>query len=242
MEKKVKTKFRVFYLIGLLLQLSSFFLDWYYFQVYTNDKRLISYWSYNIIFEWSSLFSDNHTFNQSVRPENLSVPIEMSIISVIAIMLSGYSILFKDPETTEELEKLYPYAYLNFFVLCLNLYYIVVFPIMFLFPNKLYFPFLLVKDPETKLIYSYGIGPGYILQIIAFMLIFPYALFYYQTINTFRLKKHSAEIFVEKYIQQIQEPLDVDKLIAKEESKLKFDDLSTEDHLKVPYNNIKGGD
>ena len=232
----VKTKFKFLYIIGLMLLFTSLFLEWYSFQAYTSANKLIAFWSYNLFFEWSTMISGDQHFNNQIRPNNLSIPIEISILFIFSIIASGYSVLFKDLEQNVELDKLYPYAYLNFLLLSLNMYYIFAFPIFYLLPNKLYFPFLLVKDRESGVNYYYSIGPGYVLQIIGFIMIFPYILFYYITINNFKSEKQSPKNIIERYIQQVQEPLDLDSLIAKEELKLKFidrTDKNYEDHSYI---------
>ncbi len=51
-------------------------------------------------------------------------------------------------------------------------------------------------------------------------------------ILTFKSKEHSPEKYIKRYVQQVQEPLDLDKLIAKEELSLKFDDDFTLEELE----------
>lgn len=225
----VKTKFKFLYIIGLILLFTSLFLDWYSFQAYTSDHKLIGFWSYNLFTEWSTMISGDQRFNKKIKPNNLSIPIEISILFIFSIIASGYSVLFKDLEQNVELDKLYPYAYLNFLLVSLNIYYIFAFPIFYLLPNKLYFPFLLVEDRDMGVNYYYSIGPGYILQILGFIMIFPYALFYYQTIHNFKTEKQSPKKVIEQYIQNVQEPLDLDRLIAKEELKLKINENSSKE-------------
>lgn len=219
-----------------MLLFTSLFLEWYSFQAYTNDNKLIAYWSYNLFTEWSTMISGDQHFNKQTKPNNLLIPIEISILFIFSIIASGFSVLFKDLEQNIELDKLYPYAYLNFLLISLNVYYIFAFPIFYLLPNKLYFPFLLVKDREMDVNYYYSIGPGYVLQILGFIMIFPYILFYYQTINNFKITKQSPKNVIQRYIQQVQEPLDLDSLIAKEELKLKFDDRTDKEYEDYSYN------
>jgi hypothetical protein len=56
--------------------------------------------------------------------------------------------------------------------------------------------------------------------------VFPYALFYYYTVNGFRSQEHSAKNAVAQYLKAVQDPVDMDKLIANEQLKLKFGDDS----------------
>ncbi len=228
-KKDLKTYFRFLHIVGLLVLFTSIFLEWYIFRVYNSDNKLIASWSYNILSEWSTVFSEDNVFNKLVKPDNISVPIVITVLFVTAVIGSGYCVLFKDLEQNEQIESLYPYAYVNFLMITLNFFYIFAFPVFYLLPNKLYFPFLWVKDKDMDVTYFYSIGPGYILQIIGFIMIFPYTIFYYKTIENFKSKEHSPEKYIKRYVQQVQEPLDLDKLIAKEELSLKFDDLTSED-------------
>ena len=225
MNINLKTKFKLLYLIGVVLLFTSLFLDWYYFQAFDGDDKLIAYWSYNPFTEWSTFMSGDNRFNNLVEPQGLSMPLAITVLFIIALLSSGYSVLFKDPEHKEDLEKLYPYSYLNFLLLVLNLFYIFAFPVFYLLSDDLYFPFLIIEDRDMNITYYYSIGPGYLLQVIGFIMIFPYTLFYYQTIDKFKSKEHSPKRFIERYVQQVQDPLDLDKLIAKEQLNLKFDDL-----------------
>jgi hypothetical protein len=149
-------------------------------------------------------------------------------------------VIFKNFEEKIEIEKLTFYAYILIFLLTLNLYFIFVFPILYLIPNELYFPFLLIKDKELNVTYYYAIGPGYLLQIVGFILIFPYSLFYYKTVFKFKLEKGSSETLIADLMQRIRYPIDLDELIAKEKLKLKLNDknLADLDDLNINFGEI----
>ena len=72
-------------------------------------------------------------------------------------------------------------------------------------------------------------------------MIFPYILFYYSTINNFKSEKQSPKNVIQRYIQHVQEPLDLDSLIAKEELKLKFNDRIDKDYEDHSYNKRPNG-
>jgi hypothetical protein len=146
----------------------------------------------------------------------------MSIIYILVLAISAYTVLFRDVEQYEKLEKLMIHAYANLFLIVLMLYYIFVFPVFYLIPNDLYFPFVYIKDKDMDLVYQYSIGPGYWAQIIGFMCAFPYAVFYYFTVSGFQSEEHSVKDVVSKFVDQIQDLVDMDALIAKEKLKLKF--------------------
>ncbi|MFX1338949.1 MAG: hypothetical protein ACFFDK_10095 [Promethearchaeota archaeon] len=224
MSSNIKKKFKLLFILGLILLFASLFLEWYVLQVYNSSHTLIAYWSYNPLTGWSTIFSEGSTFNNIVKPEEIQMPLVLTGLFMVVLVISAFSAIFKDLESQGDLEKLYPYAYVNLFLIALNLYYIFAFPVFYLLPHKLYFPFLLVKDREMDVVYHYSIGAGYILQIIGFIMIFPYCTFYYNTIVRFISKEQSPDKIIKRYVQYIQENLDLDKLIANEELKLKFVD------------------
>ena len=231
MKFKIKIIFRILYIIGLILLFLSMFLDWYYVQVFNNQGKLTASWAYNPFFEWYTITNNDKKF---IKPPDLLMPVIIHIIFLFTVGISGYIVLFNDVETKDDLEKLYPYAYVNFFLIVLNLYYIFAFPLFYLIPNDLYFPFMKIRNKDIDATYIYYIGPGYILQVISFLFIFPYAIFYYKTIEKFKTRKHSYQRVIKSYIEQSQEPLDLDKLITQEELKIKFNDLPIqEDEISV---------
>ena len=237
MNSNVKKKFKILFILGLALLFASLFLEWYVFHVYNSNHTLIAYWSYNPLTGWSTIFSGNSTFNNLAKPEEIEMPLILTGLFMVILVISAFSVLFKDIESQNDLDRLYPYAYVNLFLIALNLFYIFAFPVFYLLPNKLYFPFLLIKDKELNITYYYSIGPGYLLQILGFIMIFPYCTFYYQTITRFKSKQHSPSKVIKKYVEHVQESLDLDKLIANEELKLKFIDnpLDVKEDLDLSY-------
>ncbi|MFX1399556.1 MAG: hypothetical protein ACFFAS_21225 [Promethearchaeota archaeon] len=229
MKAHLTAKFKLLFVLGLLCLVISMFLDWYYIQVYNSGGDLIAIWSYNPFTEWTTIFSGTSGYDSLSHPDNLSIPFAINIMFIPVIIICGYTVLFKDIERQTKLENLYTYAYVNFFMLVLNMYYIFVFPVFYLLPHSYYFPFMLVEESETNFTYYYCIGPGYLLQLIAFMMIFPYALFYYNTLEKFKTKAFSPKKVIDSYIETVQAPLDLDELIAKEELTLKYQRSSSQD-------------
>jgi hypothetical protein len=215
-------QFRILYGVGLILSFVSLFIEWYIYEVYDSNNHLKSYWSYNPITGWTTVFSEKSTVNNALKPNTFHMPIMMTIIYIFVLAISAYTVLFRDIEQYEKLEKLMIHAYSNLFLIMLMLYYIFVFPVFYLIPNDLYFPFVYIKDKDTGLVYRYSIGPGYWAQIIGFMCVVPYAFFYYFTVSGFQSEEHSAKDVVAQFVEQIQDLVDMDALIAKEKLKLKF--------------------
>ncbi len=234
--------FKFSFLIGLILLFLSVFVEWYSYQIFTLEQELIVSWKYNIFWEWSSIFSDS-PLNEALRPENLSISVPLNIIFLCFLFLSGYVILFKDIERVDSIIKYRPYSYVLGITLILNIFYVVVFPVMYLFPQELYFPFIQIVDYEQDFMYLYSIDIGYVLQLIAFMLIFPFPIHYFRTIYTFDNEKNNPETYLKNKIQDAQEPLDLDKLIAQEELKFQNSDRTIqEDDLNEIINLFIEGD
>ena len=221
MRMNIVNKFKVIYLISLGLLFISIFLEWYSFQIYNLDQELIASWHHNIWTEWRT-FSDSTPFNDGHRPEDLAIPLAINIVFVVAIILSGYIVLFRDIEQTDSLDKFKPYGYILGCLLCLNIFFVVLYPVVYLFPNGLYSLYLQINDYDTNSIFLYSFGPGYILQLIVFPFIFSYTVFYIRTITTFQQREKTPEKIISQLIEKSQEPLDLDKLLAQEELKSKF--------------------
>ncbi len=224
MKINLKKSFKVLFLIGLILSFVSLFLDWYYFQVYSNGE-LIAAWNYNVFSDWTTIFSYSSTLNNEFKPDELMLPFIINYIYIGILLISTYGIFFKDVENEKDLIKLYPFSYIQIFLLILNCYYLFVFPVLYLIPNELYFPFLFIENASDGLLYYYCIGLGYCLQIIVFITIFPYTVFYHQTLIKFEIKENSPTKIINRFIKTQQADLDFDKLIAEEELKQKFEDI-----------------
>ncbi|MHA2399947.1 MAG: hypothetical protein ACXADU_13810 [Promethearchaeota archaeon] len=216
MRSRIKLLFKIFFICGIFISFTSFFLDWYIFQVNTVTDELLVSWRYNIIAGWSTPFIEDIGINQLLRPYNLSIPLAVNLIFIGAIVLSLYGLIFKDIENTDEMKSFIKFNYSNLGVLILNGFYGFVFPVMYLTPNTLYFPTFTITQLDSGVISYYSIGIGYILQLIAFSLNFPYVAFYMDTIMKFEKRTHTLENKMKNVLEHLQEPLDLDKLIAQE--------------------------
>jgi hypothetical protein len=216
------------YLAGLVLLFLSLFLEWYSFQMYDFSNDLVVSWSYYFFNGWRTPFSTSSTLNDIKRPDNALIPITINIVMIIAIILSGYVVLFKNIDQAVKIRSYYKYAYINGFLVLLVMYYLIICPIMYFIPNGLYFPLLNINDYDLEFIHLYAIGPGYILQLLAFSLVFPYSIFYFKTINTFIQQERTPEKMLVRQIANSQEPLDLDKYIAEEDLKQELNSQESE--------------
>jgi len=222
MDRNVTHIFRLVALVGLVLLFFSIFIEWYSFQVYDFNNDHVVSWSYYFFTEWKTPFTT--MLNFLMKPENATVPFLVNYILVSGILASGYVVLVKSIDHAETIKNYTKFAYINIFVVLLVGYYLVICPILYLVPNELYFPFLSVRNYELELFYIYSVGPGYILQLISFPLIFPYSIFYYKTASTFIKQEREPEKIVQKTIKESQELIDLDKYIAEEELRLDLGD------------------
>jgi len=204
-------------LVGVILLFVSLFLEWYSFQVVDLNNAIIASWSYNLFYEWTTEFPSGITVNEEYKPLNLGVPFYFNILFIITLVLSVGVIFSRDSHESKKLTNTRYFSYIFGFLLALTIFYVILFPSFYLYPNELYFPVLTNVDSELGITKNYTIGTGYILQLIGFILIFPYSVYY--ILSTFVQERNYRlpEIQIEEIIKEIQEPIDIDEFIAEEE-------------------------
>jgi hypothetical protein len=235
MSINLKSVYKILFVFGLLFGFVSVFLDWYYLQGINESGETVVYWIYNALFDWSTPFSPGALFNEYYQPKNATMPIAIVIAFVIILFISAYSVLFHDVERGDKLLKVKKFNFVNLSLVTLIGFFILVFPLFFLLPNSLYYPFLLYYDYELEITFYFSIGPGYFIQFISFGFTFPYALFNHSVITTFETEHSSVENTINQYIGSVREDLDLDKLIAKEEFEL---ESTTNSQTEVPKSKV----
>ena len=236
MSINFKSVYKILFVIGLVLGFASVFLDWYYLQGISESGDTVVYWIYNALFDWSTPFSKGALFNEVYKPKNATMPIAIVIVFIITLFLSAYSVLFHDVERGDNLLKVKRFNFVNLTLVTLIGFFVLIFPLFFLLPNGLYYPFLLYYDYELEVTFYFSIGPGYFFQIISFGFSFPYALFNLSVINTFEREQSSVENTINRYIGSVREELDLDKLIAREEYMLESTNNS---QIEVPKSEVE---
>lgn len=235
--KGIKQSFRRLFIIGLVLAAISLFLDWYTFQAFDQYGNLIVFWSYIPLFEWHSVFDAGSIFNGSYQPFS-TVPYLVHILYLISLIISLFGVLFKDLDNTEFSQQLRFYGYVHIFVVLFIAFYIFIVPIVYFLPQQLYFPFVqhYIATTEGYVKFIYSIHIGYFFQVASFLLTFPYSIFYYKTLHSFEKVVYSPENVMGRYVETIQEPLDLDKHIREEQlqlSKLKPKKPKTKVNVKA---------
>ena len=236
MSINFKSVCKIIFVVGLVTGFASVFLDWYYLQGISESGETVVYWIYNVLFDWSTPFSNGALFNEFYQPENATMPIAIVIVYIIMLFLSAYSVLFHDVERGDNLIKVRKFNFVNLSLVTLTGFFVLIFPLFFLLPNGLYYPFLLYYDYELEVTFYFSIGPGYFFQIISFGFSFPYALFNLSVINTFEREQSSVENTINRYIGSVREELDLDKLIAREEYMLESTNNS---QIEVPKSEVE---
>ena len=207
--------FKNLFFIGLIVLFLSSFFDWYSFSMINSNGETIVKWSYHLFFGWTTPFS-NSSVNNEYRPESSLFPIAINIILIGLIIFSVYIVIFKNIENISSEKNKIIYGY-GIMALCiLILYYISSFP---WYLGELYYPAINIEDLESGSTFIYTIELGYILQILAFPMIFAYALYYFMTAFKFEKEESTPERIVHDLVLKVQEELDFDKLIAEEELK-----------------------
>jgi len=239
-QLKVKQTFKALFLIGIVLLFISLFLEWYSCKVFDINNDLISSWDYNLFSGWNTPLSDAFTLNRVFKPDNLNLSPIIHIVLICICVLCVYIALVKDvDQSVSPPQKLKNYSFINFFLLLLVGFYVLVFPVAYLLSNNLYFPYLKYEDVQANITYVYSLSVGYYFQLFALILIFPYILFYYQTITTFEREEHTMEKAIVKYIEKNQEPLDLDKFIAEEELRHKIGQKKPQDEVEIIYSQFQ---
>jgi hypothetical protein len=233
MSLNIKSGFKVIFLVGLLLGFASVFLDWYYLQGALDSGQIVMSWIYNALFGWSTPFAEGNLFNESYEPQNATMPLAITIIFIILVFLSAYSALFHDVEKRDDLTRVKRFSFITLSLVTLIGFFVLVFPLFFLLPNELYYPFMIYYDYELELTFLYSLGPGYWLQVISFGCTFPYAFFNQSVINTFEKELATPEKVVSAYITQSKEQFDLDKYIAQEELELESSQAISQGNLRL---------
>ena len=233
MSINIKSGYKIIFLIGLIFSFASVFLDWYYIQgVLNSSGEPIMSWIYNALFGWSTPFTEGNLFNESYKPQNATMPVVIVMVLIVAIFLSAYSTLFHDVEKGDNLVKVKRFSFITISLVTLIGFFVLVFPLFFLLPNDLYYPFMVYFDYELELTLNYSIGPGYWLQVVSFGCTFPYALFNQSVISTFEKEQNTPAEVIKSYIENMKEQFDLDKLIAQEELELQSTKLQRKNEPK----------
>ncbi len=239
MTINIKSGYKIIFLIGLIFSFASVFLDWYYIQgVLNSSGEPIMSWIYNTLFGWSTPFTEGNLFNESYKPQNATMPVVIVMIFIVAIFLSAYSTLFHDAEKGDNLLKVKRFNFITISLVTLIGFFVLVFPLFFLLPNDLYYPFMVYIDYELELTLNYSIGPGYWLQVVAFGCTFPYALFNQSVISTFEKEQNSPAEVIKSYIENVKEQFDLDKLIAQEELEIESTQIQRKNEPKNEVDQI----
>ena len=191
-------------------------------------------WHYNPFIGWYTPLP-RESFNDLVEPQPIEISLLIHLIFGGILIGAVYGVSFKDLESVDESRKAKKFAFVNLFLLVLNGFYVAVFPLMYFIPNGFLFPFAIKTDIDLSFTYHYSVGIGYLLQVIGFIACFPYSAFYYQTIMRFEMDARSPQKVIQDYIEDVKEPLDLDRYIAEERIKLRFsekDDPDVAEYLK----------
>lgn len=213
--------FKGFFFVGIFLSFLSFFFDHYQLIGYDDSQTLLFSWYYNIFIGWYTIFTENDTLNTLVKPTSFQVPLLITILTISMIGLSFCGGLLNNSKQEFKKKNQLLFSYANFFLMILIGFYIFVFPILYLFPNELFFPFLLIKSAGLNVNFFYSIGPGYILQTLALFLIFPYAFFFHSFLLKFYKKEINTNKAIESKYKDLKQSINLDSFIAEEEFELK---------------------
>jgi hypothetical protein len=217
----LKSYYKVLYLIGIFMSLLSLFFEWYSFQARNFEDELVVLWNYYLFLGWTTVFSPDAWFNEVFKPKGEQLPTIIGIVYILVMIITIYSVLFKDLEHTDNLKSSKKYSYVHIFQLFLSGFYISIVPIYYWISQEFFFPYLVFTNFDLEVRFTYTIGLGYILQCFAFTAIFPYSIYYYYTCSHF--KNNLGKTTLQEILNQVQESIDFEKLIVEEKLKLQME-------------------
>jgi hypothetical protein len=81
-------------------------------------------------------------------------------------------------------------------------------------------------EEGTGVIFLYSVGLGYLMEVIAFLLVFPYVLFFIHTIRSYEItERDRSENIITKALIKSQKPLDIAQEVAQERINLELTPL-----------------
>jgi len=212
------------FVMGIIISFLSFFFDWYSFQGKDLEGELVLSWNLHLLIGWTTPFSPDAWFNEVFKPSGEQIPPVIAIIYILISIIVVYSVIFADLENSESLQKNKKYSYFHIFQLLLSCFYICIVPIYYWIFQEYFFPYVIFVDFELEVRFIYSIGIGYLLQCISFIAIFPYSIHYYYTTTHFENRAITKDLALQDIINQSQELIDFDKLIAEENLRLQLED------------------
>lgn len=232
-----KTLFKALFFVGCTAAFLGLFVDFYTLQGTHHTVGTVILWNYNLFTGWTTPLPDDALFNVQWKPASFDISNILQIVFMATIVISLFCIILKGLNDTTDLHKLTFYAYIHFFLLLFIGFYVFVFPLFFLAPNDLHFPIITITDEGSGIIFLYSIGQGYVMELIAFLLVFPYVIFYIQTIRTYEIEGSTqAEKILSEKVKQTQKVLDIEQQIAQEHISLEFQPIKTPQKIKNKSN------
>jgi hypothetical protein len=212
-DMKFLPVFKILFGVGLLVLLGSLFLEWYSLRVFDISENLESRVSYYIFFEMS--ITKNEMGIQNIFSQNTFMPFFLSIAFILSIIMSVFCLIF-----IQSLKNQRSFSTAASLTIIITLYYIIIFPSLYLLPNDLCFPFLKTTEPTLQIQLTYGLGIGYYMQIIGFLLIFPLTVYSFQKPLIKQDQNEEDNNKLEEFLLTNKDNADLRKFIQEEKAEL----------------------
>jgi hypothetical protein len=212
-DMKFLPVFKILFGIGLLVLLGSLFLEWYSLRVFDISENLESRVCYFVFFEMN--IAKNEMGINNIFSQNTFMPFFLSVAFILSIIMSLFSLIFI--RSLKNQRSFSTAASLTFII---TLYYVIVFPSLYLLPNDLYFPFLKTTESTLQIQLTYGLGIGYYMQIIGFLLIFPLTVYSYQSPLIEQDQNEEDNSKLEEFLLTNKDNADLRKFIQEEKAEL----------------------
>ncbi|MHA1285317.1 MAG: hypothetical protein ACTSQP_22680 [Promethearchaeota archaeon] len=236
-EFQVNKVVKIIYIIGLFCEIISLFLDWYSIEIRNNSSQLVLKVNYSMFFNW--IKSNESISNNFITLPNIEAFSQLIIlIFLIILFLSFLLFLILNIGKKNRTLKLQNYSLGLIIIPTFTIIILIYFPIFYLIPHELYFPFIVKQDLELNLIMFYSIGPGYILQAFSFIFMFPYSMLIIRIVEIFSGGGKVIDEKIEKFLNENQNRLDIDALIAEEEFQIEKNRFLKNSSLKK-FSSIK---
>lgn len=192
MSDMITFKFKCSALAGFLTMFISIFMDWYHVVVYSKDGGKINSYTLTLFAGWVLDSSERVTIFsgpniESMNAENafnltMTVPILLPIVFCSCIVVSLIVILVRPMKVSKKLRQSdYICSVILLSTVLLNIGFVLLVPIWYFINEDLFFPGLMILLEVNN--YGFFVGIGYLLQLFAFIFVFPYCWTYYKIVK-----------------------------------------------------------
>ena len=208
-ENAIIGTYRVLFIVGCILAFSSCFIDWYHVQYFNELGQVVLSCSYHVFSGWNIV---DHIYNGALEqfyPISPPLAIEFICFYFGLLIISIYVAAFKSPNPLKGMKSSQGASYILLAATFMTIITTFYFAFMLLETDGMHVPSLMINDQFYEVTVYQNIGIGFIIQMIAFLLLFPLSW------TQFRMQAR-FEIVRKDQIPNALGELNLDRLIAEE--------------------------